>query len=112
MQANFGFSDLAHGLQWDLDYFKGNKKAPTCFLRKNNFSETGWIQISESTQEECGLSGAFNVASILRHFLVRQAADNLPADDTRNLEESIRLYGGRFVHEAEYSMEDNGKIFS
>ena len=56
----------------------------------------------------CGL-WSFRVASIVNYFLLRQADDGLPADDTRNLESSYRLYCRSFVHDGEICATDDSK---
>ena len=76
---------------------------------KEKCPSTGWGTLCDTSRQVCGLSEAFRVASIVNYFLLRQAADGLPADDTRNLESSYRLYCRSFVHDGEICATDHSK---
>ena len=79
---------------------------------KEKYPSTGWGTLCGTSRQVCGLSEAFRVASIVNYFLLRQAADGLPADDTRNLESSYRLYCRSFVRDGEIcATEDSKKLF-
>ena len=74
-----------------------------------DWPKEGWCRMTSRTVDVLQLHKSFSVAAIVRYFIVRQASDGLPCDDTRNLDESYGLYARKYVREGEISAQDDGK---